>query len=67
MYKIDINNKLGQATIEDLLENDLIKLLEKLRYTKQDTITNEKCKLIMDTYFEFEPLCETLGYLFKIN
>ncbi len=71
MYKIDINNEFGQDTIENLLdtykkylEKDIIKLLEKLRYTKQDTITSEECILIYDAYFGYEPLYETLEQIY---
>ena len=72
MYKIDIKDEYEQYNIEDILkrykkylDEDLIQLLEKLKETKPDTITDEEREMILDNTLYYEGLSESLGDLFR--
>ena len=72
MYKIDIKDEYEQYNIEDILkrykkylDEDLIQLLETLKETKPDTITDEEREMILDNTLYYEGLSESLGDLFR--
>jgi CRISPR-associated protein Cas8b1/Cst1 subtype I-B len=72
MYKIDIKDEDSEYNIEDLLDTykkyldeDLIKLLEKLKETKPDTITDEEREMILNNTLYYEGLSESLGDLLR--
>jgi hypothetical protein len=72
MYKINIEDEYSQYNIEDLLDTykkyldeDLIKLLEKLKETKPDTITDEEREMILNNTLYYEGLSESLGDLLR--
>lgn len=72
VYKIDIEDEDSQYNIEDLLDTykkyldeDLIKLLEKLKETKPDTITDEEREMILENTLYYEGLSESLGDLLR--
>jgi hypothetical protein len=72
MYKIDIKDEDSEYNIEDLLDTykkyldeDLIKLLEKLKETKPDTITDEEREMILENTLYYEGLSESLGDLLR--
>ena len=72
MYKINIKDEDSEYNIDDLLDTykkyldeDLIKLLEKLKETKPDTITDEEREMILDNTLYYEGLSESLGDLFR--
>lgn len=72
MYKINIKDKDSEFNIDDLLysykkylDKDFIKLLQKLKKTKPDTITDEEREIILDNTLYYEGLSESLGDLFR--
>ena len=72
MYKINIKDEDSEYNIDDLLDTykkdldeDLIKLLEKLKETKPDTITDEEREMILDNTLYYEGLSESLGDLLR--
>lgn len=74
MYKIDSNNKDLQNTIrrlfewydEYLIDENLKKVLVKLRDTKPDTITNDEGEDLINAYNSYQTLMEELGVITEI-
>ncbi len=74
MYKIDSNDKDLQDTIrrlfewydEYLIDENLKKVLVKLRDTKPDTLTNDEGEDLINAYNNFQTLMEELGVITEI-
>lgn len=73
MYKINSNNEKLQIAVEELLEwydeyldKDLRRVLEKLRDTKPNNLTDYEGETIIDFYENFKGLKEELEKITKI-
>ena len=72
-YEIDSNDKDLQQAIKRLfkwydeyLSEDLRKVLEKLRDTKPDTLTDDEGETLIDAYNTFQDLKETIAEITEI-
>ena len=72
-YTIDSNDKDLQRAVEQIFEwydeflsEDLRKVLEKLRDTKPDTLTDDEGETLIDAYNTFQDLKETIGEITEI-
>ena len=73
MYKIDSNDEDLQKAVEQLFEwydeylsKDLKKVLEKIRDTKPDNLTDDEGETLRNAYNIFEGLKETIGEITEI-
>ena len=74
MYKIESNDKYLQKAIKPLFEwydeylvyENLKKVLEKLRDTKPDTLTDNEGEELLNAYNTFQTLMETFGEINEV-
>jgi predicted transcriptional regulator len=72
-YEIDSDDEALQRAVKKLFEwydkflsEDLRKVLEKLRDTKPDTLTDDEGETLIDAYNTFQDLKETIGEITEI-
>jgi predicted transcriptional regulator len=72
-YEIDSDDEALQRAVKVLFEwydkflsEDLRKVLEKLRDTKPDTLTDDEGETLIDAYNTFEGLKETIAEITEI-
>jgi hypothetical protein len=72
-YEIDSDDEALQKAVKKLFEwydkflsEDLRKVLEKLRDTKPDTLTDDEGETLIDTYNTFGGLKETIAEITEI-